>query len=78
MASETGVGIAPEQLNKIVEEFSQAQDTSGKFGGAGLDLTISRRLCELIGGDITVESTPGTGSTFTIHLPASSVSASEV
>jgi signal transduction histidine kinase len=70
IVEDSGIGIAPEKLNSIFEEFSQVRGVSGKFGGTGLGLTISRRLCNLMGGDITAESTPSSGSTFSVHLPA--------
>jgi signal transduction histidine kinase/CheY-like chemotaxis protein len=69
--SDTGIGIRKEQLGHVFEEFSQADDsTSRDFGGTGLGLPISRRFCQMMGGDITVASVFGEGSTFTIELPA--------
>jgi CheY-like chemotaxis protein/anti-sigma regulatory factor (Ser/Thr protein kinase) len=68
---DTGIGIPPEKLEHIFEEFSQAEDhTARNFGGTGLGLAISRRFCRMMGGDITVHSEVGSGSTFTITLPA--------
>jgi hypothetical protein len=68
---DTGVGIAPEQLDRIWEAFEQADASrTRKFGGSGLGLTISRHLARLMGGDITVRSQPGLGSSFVLWLPA--------
>src|SRR5258705_1298605 len=69
--SDTGIGMTPEQLGRLFEAFSQAAAaTTRKYGGTGLGLALSRRLCRMMGGDVTVESEPGRGSTFTIRLPA--------
>jgi signal transduction histidine kinase len=68
--TDTGIGMTPEQMGKLFQEFSQASSaTASKYGGTGLGLVISRRFCQMMGGDITVASEPGRGSTFTIRLP---------
>jgi len=67
---DTGPGIAPEDQGRIFEEFQQVDSTSTRQkGGSGLGLAISKRIVEMHGGRIGVESEPGGGSTFTISLP---------
>ena len=62
--------MTPEQLDKVFEEFTQAEDsTAAKYGGTGLGLPITKRLVEMMGGEIDVTSQPGEGSQFFIRLP---------
>jgi signal transduction histidine kinase/CheY-like chemotaxis protein len=68
---DSGIGLTPEQMGRLFQEFVQAEaSTASRYGGTGLGLALSRRLCRLMGGDIAVASEPGLGSTFTVRLPA--------
>ncbi|HSV55371.1 MAG TPA: ATP-binding protein [Burkholderiaceae bacterium] len=63
--ADTGIGMTPEQIDKLFRPFAQADSaTTRKFGGSGLGLVISRSLCRMLGGDVTVSSVPGAGSRF--------------
>lgn len=67
---DTGVGMTPEQLGRLFEAFTQAEvSTSSKYGGTGLGLALSRKFCQLMGGNVTVASELGKGSTFTATIP---------
>jgi GAF domain-containing protein len=69
--SDTGIGMTKEQQSRLFEAFAQADAaTHARYGGTGLGLALSREFCRLMGGDITVTSAPGIGSTFTVRLPA--------
>ena len=68
---DTGIGMTREQLGRMFQAFSQADpSTVRKYGGTGLGLAITRHFCRMMDGDVTVASEPGTGSTFTLRLPA--------
>ena len=68
--TDTGIGMTPEQLGKLFQVFTQADaSTSKKYGGTGLGLALSRKFCQMMGGDIAVTSEHGKGSTFTVILP---------
>jgi len=70
---DNGIGLSAEEVARLFEPFVQARDTTTRrFGGTGLGLTISKRLAGLLGGDITVESRPSAGSTFTLTIGADS------
>jgi signal transduction histidine kinase/CheY-like chemotaxis protein len=69
--SDAGIGLGPEQIVRLFQPFTQADaSTTRKFGGTGLGLSLTRRFCQIMSGDVTVHSVAGEGSVFTIKLPA--------
>lgn len=69
--ADTGIGMTPEQVQNLFKEFIQADpSTSRRYGGTGLGLALSGRFCRMMGGDIVVTSEVGSGSVFTVRLPA--------
>jgi signal transduction histidine kinase len=69
--SDTGIGMTEEQMARVFDPFTQADaSTTRIYGGTGLGLTVTQNYCHLMGGDITLESAPGVGTTFTMVLPA--------
>jgi signal transduction histidine kinase/DNA-binding response OmpR family regulator len=77
--TDSGIGMTPEQLGGLFRPFTQADEsTTRRFGGTGLGLTISRQLARLLGGDISIQSQPGVGSTFTLLIKCSLASGVEM
>jgi signal transduction histidine kinase/CheY-like chemotaxis protein len=69
--TDTGIGLSAEQIVRLFQPFTQADaSTTRRFGGTGLGLALTRRFCQMMSGDVTVQSVPGEGSVFTIKLPA--------
>jgi len=69
--ADTGIGMTPEEMAKLFQRFSQADaSTTRRFGGTGLGLSITKAFATMLGGDISVESEAGRGTTFTVRLPA--------
>ncbi|NTW03066.1 MAG: PAS domain S-box protein [Oscillochloris sp.] len=68
--ADTGIGMSSEQITRLFQPFTQADDsTTRKYGGTGLGLALTRYFCQMMGGTVDVVSTPGQGSTFTVCLP---------
>ena len=69
--TDSGIGMSEDQLARIFQAFTQADaSTSRRYGGSGLGLVISKRFCQMMGGDVSVESAPDKGSVFSVRLPA--------
>jgi PAS domain S-box-containing protein len=72
--ADNGIGMSPEQMDRLFQAFAQAEaSTTSKYGGTGLGLAITKRFCQMMGGDVVAASSPGTGSRFTVRLPATVV-----
>ena len=72
MVQDSGIGMTQEQQEKVFEEFEQADEsTTRKFGGTGLGLTLVKKFTGLLGGELTLHSIPGEGTTFTLKIPTS-------
>ena len=75
---DSGIGMTPEQVGRLFQAFAQADaSTSKKYGGTGLGLALSRKFCQLMGGELTVASEAGKGSTFTATIPAQVIEVAE-
>ncbi len=75
IVKDTGIGIAPDQRERIFDAFTQSEGQSNrKYGGTGLGLTITKRLAEMLGGTVKLQSEPGKGSTFIFRFPEVEVS----
>jgi CheY-like chemotaxis protein len=75
IVKDTGIGISPDYLANLFQNFGESEgETSSKYGGTGLGLALSQKLCRLMGGDILAESEIAKGSCFTIHIPVKSTS----
>lgn len=71
VVKDSGIGMSETQLKQLFKPFTQGDaSTTKKYGGTGLGLAITRHFCQMMGGDIYVQSELGVGSTFTVHLPA--------
>jgi signal transduction histidine kinase len=69
--SDTGIGMSKDQVDKVFDAFTQADNsTTRKYGGTGLGLTITKKFCEMMEGNISIESVPAVGSVFIVKLPA--------
>ena len=68
--TDQGPGIAPEEQERIFELYARLEHVEEKVGGTGLGLPLAKQLTEMQGGMLTLQSTPGRGSTFTVSLPA--------
>ena len=75
---DSGIGMTPEQVGRLFQAFAQADaSTAKKYGGSGLGLALSRKFCQIMGGDLTVASEAGKGSTFTATIPAQVIEVAE-